>query len=231
MGALMPFAALAWPTGVASAGWRGAAVPTGLFVLARTLTRGLSGGAAIVVTRRWRIGFAADRNGLRVAGEQIFADVSAPPSLASLAAIESARDESGLFPMTLDHQGLIRQLGADGDGAALVRALDTGRALVMAMPISAADRRDADAFMARLAALSAEAVSRLPSDLLFPRAGSDTTSRELALPGGGTGSVTVRTTASACPDSGLLRASERLVLTRIEKNERSSSERWTLTAP
>lgn len=229
--ALAPFAALGMPLGGAGAARRGVAVPSGAFRLERILTRDLAGGAAIVVTRGWRIAFAGDDAGMMVSGEQTFADVAAPPALAALADIERSRSASEVFPLALDGAGLIRSSSRDLNGAPLVRALETGRALVHSLPLVAADRRDAHSFMAQLAGLSAGAVSRMPRDLFFPQPGRDTTTRVIALPGGGAGSIAVISSASAAADTGLLVTSERRIVTRIEDSERNASERWTLTRP
>lgn len=226
--ALLPFSAFGLPLAGARGAGRRVAAPAGSFTLERVLTRELAGGAAIVVTRRWRIAFARAKLGLTVNGEQVFADVAAPSALASLATLERSRSASGIFPLALDEAGQIRGDARSLERATLMRALDTGRALVQAMPIAVADKQDARGFITQLAALGAEAVSQLPRDLFFPHTGKDTVNRELALPDGGTGSIAVTATVSAAPDTGLLRVSERRIVTRIDSSEREATERWTL---
>ena len=225
LAALLPFATLGLSP--ARAARRPLEVPEGNFRLERVLNRGLADGAAIVVTRHWHIEFKREGSGMTVSGAQVFADVTAPPPLEPLAAIERARSASDLFPLTLDEAGMIIPTDGKGDDAALVRALETGRALVRSLP-SASAQDDAKRFMAQLAGMSAGAVSRLPSDLFFPKPGQDTTTQAIALPGGGTGTIAIEAKASAAPKSGLLVSSERRIVTRIEGSERNTAESWAL---
>lgn len=229
-GALVPFAALGAPPGLVQATGRRITIPVGAFRLERVLTRGLNDAAAIVVTRRWRIAFARTGIGTVVNGEQTFADVAAPEGLAPLAAIERSRSASGVFPLTIDAEGLIAEGSVSQKGEVMVRALETGRALVNSLPLLEATRLDARSFMAQLSMLSAGTVSRLPRDLFFPQPGGDTITREIALPGGETGSIAVTARARAAVETGLLIASERLVVTRLADSERIASEHWSLTA-
>lgn len=229
--ALAPIAALAVPIGGAAAVARPIAAPSGSYRLERVLVRGLSGGAEIVVTRHWRIGFARTRSGMAVSGEQIHAAVAAPPRLAELAEIERTRSTASLFPILLDSTGLIQRDMTGrrgGDEAAFQRALHSGRALLSALTLTAAEGEDARSFLARLANMSAGAVSRLPQDLFFPRPGEETTSQDLALPDGGTGSITVTALTRAAPATGLLEVVERRIVTRVAKSERTTIERWSL---
>lgn len=230
--ALLPFAALGLPAGGARAAGSisgSVRVPSGDFLLERVLTRGLSDGAAIVVTRRWRIAFASRARGMEVGGAQVFADVAAPASLAPLADIERARQANELFPLALDDAGLIADSAHHADPAPLERALDTGRALIAALPLAEAERADARAFMAHLAGMGADAVSRLPRDLFFPQVGVRSSTRALALADGATGTITITASASAAA-TGLLLASERRIMTRLDGSERLTAERWELSA-
>jgi hypothetical protein len=228
LAALLPFAALGLPQAKAHASVRAVAVPGGWFRLDRFLVRELSGGGAILVTRQWRIGFAQAENGMTVTGAQIAVEVAAPPALGELAELERSRSASEIFPLTLDSAGLIRSAGGRPGEAALVRALETGRMLIQALPLAEAERYDARRFLAELAGLGAGAVSRLPRDLLFPRPGRDSTMRDIALPGGETGSILVTASASAAAGTGLLIASERQIVTRVGDSARRATERWSL---
>jgi hypothetical protein len=226
LAALLPMAALVLPQLTAQASRRSVPIPAGTFRLERVLSRGLAGGAEIVVTRRWHIAFAVRDRGLTVSGSQVFAEVAAPASLAPLAGAERSR-MAQLFPLALDDSGLIQGTEAATPDS-LAPALDPGRALIAALPLSAAGRQDAHAFMAELARLGAAAVSRLPRDLFFPRPGRDARTEAIALPGGAAGSIAVTTSASAAPGTGLLVSSERRIVTAIEGTERHTAERWTL---
>lgn len=228
-GALLPFAAL----GAGAAHARASVaetVPTGAFRLERVLTRGLSDGNAIVVTRRWRIGFASSGRGLSVAGGQVFAEVEAPPRLASLAELERTRAADGLFPVMLDAAGLIVASGKDDGQPQLVRAIDTARALFASLPLPAAEREDARTFMVHLASMGASAVSQLPRDLFYPRSGAESSTKLIPLPGGETGSIVVTANAVADDMTGLLVSSERRITTRFGEAELLSGERWSMGA-
>lgn len=73
-------------------------------------------------------------------------------------------------------------------------------------------------------------MSGLPRDLFFPQAGTRTSQQTVALEGGETGEITVVTLALTDTASGLLRTSERKVITRFGGSERVTREEWTLTA-
>jgi hypothetical protein len=226
--ALLPFAALGAPLSTAVAAPRARTAPVGRFLLERVLTRELGDGAAIVVTRRWRIGFLAVEAGMAVTGEQTFAEVVAPPSLSPLASLEKGRSTADMFPIALDRAGHIAGSQRSMDAAHLLRAIDAARAMLQraATPDIAQDSR---AFMAQLTGLGAEAVSAMPRDLFFPPPTHSTATRNIALPEGGTGAIRVDTSARVYPDTQLLRASERVILTRLGASTRLSRERWELT--
>lgn len=225
--ALLPFAALGSPLSSAEAAPRVPATPAGRFLLERVLTRELGDGASIVVTRRWRIGFAAARPGMSVSGEQTFAEVVAPPRLSPLAQLEQARSTAEMFPIRLDRTGQIAGTERGMDAAHLMRAIDTGRALLerAGAPDAAQDARG---FMAQLAAMGAEAVSTIPRDLFFPAPARKSAMRDVALPDGSKGTIKVDTDASVYVETGLLRASERVIVTRIGSSTRASREGWSL---
>lgn len=226
--ALLPFAALGAPLSAARP--RARAAPSGSYALQRVLTRELGDGAAIAITRRWRIAFAPREGGLLVAGEQTFADVAAPAPLAPLAALERSRCTSRLFPIALDALGRIANGESGGmDAAQLLQAIETGRAMLGKGAGAATLAGEAGAFLAELSRLGAEAVSTMPRDLFFPAPARSEAERKVALPQGGTGTVSVATQASADPDTGLLRASERVIATRVASSLRISREAWSLT--
>lgn len=224
--AVLPLAALGAPLSNLSAAPQARSAPSGNFALERVLTRELGNGASIVVTRRWRIAFAPAESGLEVGGEQTFADVTAPPTLAPLAALEEARSTAGMFPLRLDRMGHIADRGHDMDADQLLRAIDAARALLERRTDIARDTRS---FLAELANTGAEAVSLMPRDLFFPTPTRSAATREIALPGAGSGSISVSTEASIYPASGLLRASERVVVTRMNDSTRTSREAWALS--
>ncbi len=228
--AWLPLSALGAPIGGACAGGRSLTVPEGAFRLERVLSRELGDGAAIVVTRRWRIGFAPSEPGIRVSGEQTFADVAAPAALAPLAALEKARSTAQMFPIRLDGEGHIAGSDRRMDAADLLRAIEAGQAWMERNGAGGATAAsEARKFMAQLARMGAEAVSVMPRDLFFPAAAQGSATRDLALPGGETGTISVTTQASVHARTGLLQASERVIVTRVRDSARTSREDWALT--
>lgn len=226
--ALLPAAALGAPLAPLLANPRPVECPGGPFELERILTRGLADGAAIVVTRRWQIRFAPRKPGLTVDGRQIFVDVSAPPVLAPLAALERARSTAGMFPIALDEQGLIVNVDASADDTPLQRAIAASLEMFRSRAGDEA-ANDATHFMTELARAGSAAVSATPRDLFFPASAPDSSTRQIDLPGGGSGSISVETAASVDPATGLLRSIRRSVRTRIADDERRASELWALS--
>lgn len=226
--ALLPFVAVALPTRANAAAVTPAKV-VGNYRLGRTLMCELKSGVAIVVTRAWKIAISSKGEGLIVTGQQIAAEVAAPPALARLAAMEQARDASGLFPMALDAAGQVLRSVAAANGAMLDRGIDTARTLFASLP-SARIPSEAEGFATGLASMGAGAVSQLPRDLFFPTAGTQVAERTVPLPGGQEGQISVAVSANVAHGSGLLETSERRIVTRIGEGARLSSERWVLIA-
>lgn len=71
--------------------------------------------------------------------------------------------------------------------------------------------------------------SLLPGDLFAPRDPASKVQRELALPGGGAGTIEVSFTAQADPATGLMRAARREIVTAIGDDRRLTREDWSLT--
>lgn len=221
--ALMPALALGLPLVSASARAR-VIPPSGPIRLRRVLTRGLADGKAIVVTRVWSIAVTPSGGGYIVSGEQLSAEVTAPPVLSAIADLERRRDISGFLPIQLDAAGLIVPTGKPADTGTVERGIDTARTLLAS--ISAEDQREAASFLASLAKSGATAMSQLPRDLFFPAPGTDGVSRDYPLPGGESGSLAITTTARAAPETGFLLRCERTIVTQIGADRRVSSEVW-----
>ena len=226
--ALAPLVAVA-PTAMAAAARAPVVVPQGEWVLTRVVERGLGGGAKIVVTRSWKIRFARATEGMIVTGEQIAVRVDAPPKLAALAEIERKRKADELFPAELDRTGLIQRM-ADGSNPA-----DVAKAVAIALDRlkqtgdhgqSLADHRS---FLLGVNRMTADTVSRIPTDLFFPAPGSSESERKVPLADGETGRVHLVHSAATRRDSPLLARSERRIVTTIAGEARVSSEVWTLT--
>lgn len=227
LAALLPCLALASPLG-ATVRTAIAAAPRGRFVLTRRLTRQLMDGEAIVVTRRWDIGFAARATGLVVSGRQISAEVSAPPVLSALARIEQDRVADAIFPIQMGKTGQIEATGVQSSEA-LFDAIETARVIFARTLAKERPPGDIARTLSSIGQTSAEAMSGLPRDLFFPQAGTQSSQQTVALAGGETGEITVVTLARTEAASGLLRESERKVITRFGGSERVTREEWTLT--
>lgn len=209
----------------------GRTVPQGTFTLERVLVRSLGDGERLVVIRQWAINFGpSDEAGLCITGKQSRASVDAPPALAALAKLESRRDESGMFPIQLDPAGRI----IDKAGVTTLdplpdtvadAALDYVQSRASAANSGAVTRQ----FLGDLSTQGEKWLSRMPADLFFPSPRALGTAREIALPGGGTGTIELRETASADPVSGLLETYRREATTITGASTRTGSETWTLT--
>lgn len=223
--ALAPLANVALP---ARAATPLAIAPQGQFHLFRQLRRGLSDGAAIVVTRRWRCSFTALDTGIAVTGEQLSVDVEAPAVLEPIAEIERKREVGGLFPALLDGRGHMESAALGTSQADLRRAIDEGIRIIEQHGVDAAGQSDARRFFAALANAGAEMVAKVPADLFFPAPGTRSESREITLPGGASGVFELTLSAEAESESGLLKAISRKVVTRAAGTQQDSSEEWFL---
>ena len=207
-------------------------LPEGQFELERVLRRGLADGKEIVVTRRWSIRFspAADRT-IEVSGSQSFAKVDAPAALQALAQIEERRSETGLFPMMLDQGGLI--VSKPGDTAqvapipqeAIAAAVEYAQERAASAESVASSRQ----FVADLSQHGDRWLTLWPSDLFFPIPHNNTVRKDVTLPDGTQGVVTMRESASARDGSGLLKHYLREATTSTATMARKGSESWTLT--
>lgn len=224
--ALLPMMALAWPPGhLAAAEHRRA--PAGRFMLTRRLRRELRAGQTISVTRAWEIGFASRAGGIAITGTQLSAEVEAPTALAMLADIERRRVAEGMFPLILDATGMIVGSGDNRSDPALADAIDTARQIFAGVIARTEAAHDINQFMAQVGQTSADAVSRLPRDLFYPRGSSHQESRVVSLAGGDTGEVEV-TTSSRTARDGLLIDCRRIVITRMGGTSRATAEDWSL---
>ena len=86
--------------------------PMSPLLLTRSLHRPLPDGKAVVTRRSYEVRISRNAGGFIVEGRLIDCQVEAPPSLAAIAEIERRRPDNGLFPIMLDHRGMI--LGGTG---------------------------------------------------------------------------------------------------------------------
>ena len=184
-------------------------------------------GHRLLVTREWDGRFLQEEGRVTAVGEQISCTVEAPPVLEPLAALERARRASGPFPATLDASGrIVGDLPEDevDSSAAIAAALGVLKNAGKSPATLAAARTGLE----RLAGVASAVTDAIPPDLFYPAAGAFEDQRELDLPEGETGHVSVAITARAAP-GGLLEMLERRVVTRIGDDVRRTREVWSLT--
>jgi hypothetical protein len=207
-------------------------LPEGNMILSRRLERGLGADpAAITVTRRWQVRFERQARGIIVTGQQIAAEVKAPPQFAELSAIEQQRDAAAMFPILLSDTGVIMPSSTpytpNEDVAAALRAAEAYIARQDVPP----DQRDAVRYyLAQLHLAGSLQLDMMPLDVLFPASLPLERSDTLALPGGLSGSFSLRYEALPQPDAPWLKQADRWIVTRVEGLERRAHEVWTLRA-
>lgn len=199
--------------------------PADPMIMTRTLVRTLADGKQVIVTRRFAIRFTPEGDGYRLDGEQISAEVAAPPVLASLAEIERKRIERGPFPARLDGQGMIRQIGSVQDPSASNAAMAEANRIIAAAPISPDAKRDRNAMLGQVA--NSGAATAWPVFLFNPGLQDRVERRKLSLANGAEGEVEVRISVRGLMASGLPLAVERTVTTRLAGTTRVSRELWT----
>lgn len=197
----------------------------------RTLRREMAGGASLTVKRSFSIRFVPVADGFRVEGEQVAVDVDAPAALTAFAQIERERRETRLFPLMLDASGRIGSGAEPGQAAQIDDAVRAASALLARRNLPSGERQPVDDFIRALHQSAAGLLTELPVDLFAPRETTRTDTREVALPGGGTGAVTVRFSAATDHATGLVRQAEREVISDLAGDRRRTLESWTLAPP
>lgn len=193
----------------------------------RRLERTMMDGAVLTVSRVFAIRFLTVSGGYRVEGDQVDVTVEAPAKLAPFAALERARVEQGLFPLLLDADGLIHGARPPVRTAELDAAVAEALARYRDLP-QAPLRDEAVQFVNALHQGASKLVTELPNDLFAPHSGARTASRDVALPDGESGAVTVRFSALADPATGLMREAMREVVTALSEDRRRTVETWQL---
>lgn len=89
-------------------------------------------------------------------------------------------------------------------------------------------RQEARSFISSIGNAASGLVSQLPRDLFYPATGQSVETQPVMLAGGLQGSFEVAIAASADPQTGLLRHSERRVTTRIGDSSRETREAWRI---
>lgn len=202
--------------------------PPAPMLYSRRLERTMADGAVFTVSRSFTVRFVSTDAGYRVEGEQAEVTVEAPAKLEKFAALERERRELGLFPLTLDRQGHIYGARASIDTAELDAAVREALSRFERSSPHGAERAELDRFVTALHQSAAKLVTELPQDLFAPSAPVWSTTRDVALPDGETGVVTVRFTASADPLTGLMQHARREVMTAMAEDRRRTVETWRL---
>lgn len=199
--------------------------------LTRLLERGLGddGAAAIIVRRWWEVSFARQARGIVVTGQQVGAEVSAPPRLAELARIEQQRNASDMFPLMLSEDGaIITPPAAPSRSDAVAEAMRAAEAVIARQKLPADERAMMRNYLAEVHRAGSGLLNALPEDLLFPAGVPVDRSETMALPGGISGQFAMHYSAVPQPDAPWLAHAERRATTRIGTMERSAAETWTL---
>ena len=196
--------------------------------LRRILIRQLGTSDHLSVTRDFALRFVPLAEGALVRGEQIDAAVDAPASLAPLAKIEQARRDDGVYPIRLDDAGSIVAAQRNSDADALEQAIAVSQAMPQRAEAPLELQARQKAFIAQLRAAGDARLNAMPPDLFYPVETERVEEREVALPGGGSGSIAIRYTASRDGASGRLLDAERIVMTRFGGDEKRTVERWSL---
>lgn len=204
------------------------APPLGPMLLTRTLRKPLGDGHEVVTRRSYEIRFVPEAGGFRVEGRPVGVEVDAPPDLAMFAQLERARTDTGLFPMRLDATGqFIPEAAAQvrpGPAAASGGALAHG--MIAKAGLSEGDAAQARAFVDLIR--SQPARTEWPQDLFRPASGRRIERREVPLPDGMKGSVTIQIDARTGAGDTLLASLDRTVTTDLGGSVRLTYESWTL---
>lgn len=205
-------------------------LPDTALILLRRLERGLGvDGAAITVTRRWQVRFDRQARGIIVTGEQVSAKVQAPPQFAQLSAIEQQRDAAGMFPILLSGTGVIMPSSASfTPSEEVASALRAAEAYIAQQGVPPDQREALRLYLAQLHQARSLQLDVTPPDLLFPVGLPVERNDTVELPGGLSGSFSLRYEARPQPDAPWLMRADRWIITRVEGLERRAHEVWTL---
>ena len=200
-------------------------------LLTRTLRRELSDGKAIVATRRYRVSFTRIASGWTIDGALVASEIDAPPALAALAEIERLRPDDALFPIQLDARGVIRPRDgtASPDSASWRAALDEAIKLVSVRFTHGGEGAALGLLVQQMQAVAGAAtLSRWPTTLFLPEAGSSREERRFALPENSEGTIITELERLPADELDTMGEAERRVVTNIAGTRRVTREQWTL---
>lgn len=216
-----------WPARAHSPGAR-FSPPHEPLLYVRRLERTLGDGALLVVSRSFAVSFIHEAEGYRVEGEQVGVETSAPEALAAFVRMERERRDDGVFPLLLDADGRIRYAPDRYVATAFDEAVREAAMQQSRQGLDPAARDELHRFIEATRQSAGELLTELPLDLFAPREVPRIERREIALPDGSMGLVTVRFTAEHDPATGLMRQAAREVITDLSGDRRRTAESWRL---
>ena len=201
--------------------------PDGPVLISRAVVRSLADGKEVSATRRYLVRFHRDGAGWRIEGDLREVTVVVPPSLERFAELERSRVEPGFFPIHLDSAGhlLARNGPLPGDGAR-TKAVALAQTLIGGALGSPSARNQANAMLAQVA-LAGSGGTAWPVDLFSPARDESLETRQITMPDGTRGSITVTIHGEGLVPGGLPQRVERTVLTDLGGSKRTSREIWT----
>lgn len=202
-------------------------LPDGAMRLSRRLERSLHDGSMLKVTRAWDVQFSAPGRGISISGQQVSAQVEAPPLLANLAKIEEARSTAEMWPMLLADDGRIVAVGGRASKPDIAAALDEAQRIIASRPLPASEQEARFEYLKTVAQAGVSLLEELPEDLFFPTAGDSRIVKELRLPNGLRGEFEASYEAMA-GEEGWLDNARRQISTRIDGSVQRTLETWTL---
>lgn len=197
----------------------------------RTVVRQMPGNLSLSVGREFAVTFRRFESGFMLEGQQTGVQVDAPANVAELVRLEEARDESDLFPITLDPFGqILSSRIARPSGQDLHQAVEQALGDLATQPIDQDERAQLSRFVATLQQAGQQVIAHLPTDLFAPEANQRRDERDIALPGGIEGRVETVFESRSDPETGLMREAQRNVITSVADSRRGTLESWSLTA-
>ncbi|KLI64721.1 hypothetical protein AAV99_04090 [Aurantiacibacter marinus] len=203
--------------------------PSQPMIYQRTVSRELVDGNSFSVSRFFAVEFHRSANGFMLHGRQNDVAVNAPQELASFASLESARDESHIFPLALDAFGRILSREHQRPSEPVVQAaVNQTLTALRDSGMAEEDRSTLQAFAAAVHSAGHRITAHLPIDLFAPASQVRDDEQSIALPHGGHGRVTTRFRGEINRNTGLMSAASREITTEVGDDRRITSESWNL---
>lgn len=197
----------------------------------RSVSRELIDGSFISVSRDFEVLFRRVATGFVMYGQQTDVRIEAPDVLAPFTRIEQARDESGMFPISLDVFGHITSAQiAQTAQASLRRAVQEALSDISTHPIAEDEREQVSHYLNTLQQAGQRVMAHLPTDLFAPAVLNRRDEQTIALPGGIEGIVETVFACERDSSTGLMQAASRQILTCVGQSSRTTREDWILAA-